>query len=192
VGFFNLNSSDAANNGLPPTRKRQLNSEGDKKTPNKCTKQNGKGDGGYRTECVFLSGINEDLRKNSIKLKQELLKAVPNVKVKDPKLTHSGCVMLTPLNPEDVNRLLKEDWSKHSFLGDNIRSSLPNHKKLEYKAVILGIDPEITEDDIREELKSSNGITVTAVTRLVRRECKTRTFRVMVTLENEEIQREVL
>ena len=142
-----------------------LKKPGGPSTPNKRIKQIGKGDGGYKTECVFLSGVNEDLRKNGIKFKKELLKAVSNIKTKEAKLARSGSVMLTPVTPEDVKKLLKEDWTKHSFLGTSTQASLPKHKKIEYKAVILGVDPELEESDIEEELKNSNNITATAVRR---------------------------
>ena len=81
-------------------------------------------DDGYIVEKVFLSGISEPIRKNGITFKEGILRALPNLKIKDIHFTRLGTVILSPATPQDHNKLIEEDWSKHSFLGSNVQASV--------------------------------------------------------------------
>ena len=123
-------------------RKRAPDAEAVDPPPSKKTL----GSDGVKAESVFLTGVKEELRKNGIDFQREFSKAVPNIKLEQATFTRSGCVILRPASPEDFSKLMKEDWSKHVSLGNSISASLPKSKKLEYKVVVTGVDPDLDDD----------------------------------------------
>ena len=149
-------------------------------------------DEGYRVEKVFLSGISEPIRKNGITFGKAILKAMPDIKIKDIHFTRSGAVILLPATPLDCNKLLKEDWSKHSFLGSNVQASVDKNKKIEYKAVVTQVDPDLDDEEVKEEIEARNDLKVTEYIRFLNKETKAKTYKILISLENEDKQRQVL
>ena len=158
----------------PPPSKKTLNSDG------------------VKVESVFLTGVKEELRKNGIVFQREFSKAVPNIKLEQATFTRSGCVILRPASPEDFSKLMKEDWSKHVSLGNSISASLPKSKKLEYKVVVTGVDPDLDDDTLRSELEARNNLKLKSIARLFNKEKRTKIYKIIICLENEETQKRVL
>ena len=115
---------------------------------------------------MFLTGVKSEVRKNGIVFLSEFKKAVPHIEIKKTVFTQSGSVILTPATPEDFSKLMKEDWSKHVSLGTSISASLPKSKKLEHKAVITGVDPDLDDDTLKTELEARNNLKLTSIARL--------------------------
>ena len=148
--------------------------------------------GGGKAESVFLSGISNNIKKNGISFQREFSKALPQIKISQVNFTRSGCVILSPATPEDFSRLMKEDWSKHVSLGLNITASISKSKKVEYKAVVTGVDPDLDDDELKNEMEERNQLKVTSIARLLHKGTKTKTYKVMVCFENEETQKRVI
>ena len=147
---------------------------------------------GLKAESVFLTGVKKEFVKNGIIFQKEFEKVVPHIKIVRASFTQSGCAILSPASPEDFSKLMKEDWSKHVSLGSDISASLPKSKKLEYKVVVTGVDPDLDDDTLRTELEARNSIKVINLARLYNKEKRTKIFKVIITLENEESQKQVL
>ena len=146
---------------------------------------------GGKFENVFLTGFKPEIIKNGIVFQREFDKAVPNIKLSYVNITRAGTVIAAPATPEDFSRLMKEDWAKHTTLGD-VKASTSKNKKVEYKAVVTGVSPELDDDDLKTELEARNGLKLTNIARLVNKESRTKTYKVIVCLENEETQKRVL
>ena len=147
---------------------------------------------GGKVESVFLSGVSDNVKKNGIVFKREFSKALPHINITQVHNARSGSVILTPATPADFSRLMKEDWSKHVSLGINIKASTDKGKKVEYKAVITGVDPELDDDVLKTEIEERNQLKVTELVRLLNKGTTTKLWKVKITLENEEAQRRVL
>ena len=145
-----------------------------------------------KVENVFLSGISDNVKKNGIIFRKEFSKALPHINITKVGFTRSGSVILFPTAPEDFSRLIKEDWSKHVSLGSNIKASTDKGKKVEYKAVITGVDPDLDDDVLKTEIEERNNLKVTNLVRFCIKGTQTKTYRVQISLENEETQKRVL
>ena len=64
----------------------------------------------------------------------------------------------------NVNRLMKEIWTKHVSLGNNL--SRNRNKKVEYKAIILAVDPDLDDDSLKQELEERNSLKLTNLYKL--------------------------
>ena len=146
----------------------------------------------WHCESVFLTGFKKEVTKNGIVFERELKKSLPHINVKQVKINRSGCVILSPSAPEDFSRLMKEDWSKHVSLGSNIKVSVHKDKKVEYKVVIKGVDPELDDATLKTELEERNNLKVTNLARLLHKPTGGKTWKIIVSLENEETQKRVL
>ena len=124
--------------------------------------------------------------------RKEFSRAVPNITIKDFNVTKSGCVILSPATPEDFSRIMNEDWSKHVSLGNDISASISKNKQVEYQAVVLGVDPDLDDQTLKEELEERNSLKLTSVSRLFHKNPRTKTWKIMITLENEDTQKQVL
>ena len=189
VHFISFHGGHSVDRGRSGSRKRKPEAEAEN-TDSKRHKQ--LGSNGARVESVFLTGVKSEVRKNGIVFLSEFKKAVPHIEIKKTVFTQSGSVILTPATPEDFSKLMKEDWSKHVSLGTSISASLPKSKKLEYKAVITGVDPDLDDDTLKTELEARNNLKLTSIARLFNKEKRTKTYKVIITLENEESQRRVI
>ena len=147
---------------------------------------------GYKTENVFLSGIKGEIKKNGIVFKREFSREVPDIKLKSVFFTRSGSVGLTPDTPHDCNALLALDWSKHPSLGNDIKATPDRAKMVDHIAVITGVDPELDDNTLKEELEDRNNLKVTNIKRLFNKEKQTPIYRVKLWLENEETLKRVL
>ena len=150
------------------------------------------GSDGVRIESVFLTGVKEDFTKNGIIFQREFGKAVPHINIAKANFTRSGCVILTPATPEDFSKLMKEDWSKHILLGNSISASLPKSKTVKYQAVVTGVDPELDDDTLKTELEGRNNLKLNNIARLLNKETRSKTYKVIIGLENEETQKRVV
>ena len=63
---------------------------------------------------------------------------------------------------------------------------------IEHKVVITGVDPELDDDILKEELESRNNLKLTNISRFFHKETKTKIWKVGVVLENEETLKRVL
>ena len=183
-------------NGTPSSRSMSAHQSRKRKRVGEveAVDQNGKqiSSNGNKVESVFLTGVNKEITKNGIVFQKAFESAVPNIKVNRANITRSGCVILSPATPEDFSRLMKEDWSKHVSLGSAISASLPKSKKLEYKVVVTGVDPDLDDDTLKAELESRNDLKITGLARLHNKETRAKIFKVIICLESEEIQKRLL
>ena len=65
----------------------------------------------------------------------------------------------------NVNRLMKEIWTKHVSLGNNLAVFLSRNRnnKVEYKAIILAVDPDLDDDSLKQELEERNSLKLTNI-----------------------------
>ena len=63
---------------------------------------------------------------------------------------------------------------------------------VQHKAVITGVDPDLDDNTLKTELEERNNLRVTNLARLLNKEDRTKTYKVIIHLENEEVQRRVL
>ena len=158
---------------------------------NKRPRQQGSNNG-YKTETVFLSGVKDLVRKNDIVFQREFSKAVPGIKIKNAFFTRSGSVGLIPATPHDVNALLAEDWTNHTNLGDSVKASPDRSKIIAHRAVITGVNPDLDDDSLKEELEDRNNLKLTSIKRLPNRATGTGSWKVILGLEDEGTQKRVL
>ena len=123
---------------------------------------------------------------------KEFSRAVPGIKIQNVFFTRSGSVGLTPATPRDVNALLAEDWTQHTQLGESVKASPDRSKIIEHKAVITGVDPNLPDNILKEELEDRNNLKLTSISRFFHKETKTKIWKVGVVLENEETLKRVL
>ena len=170
------------------SRKRKANEEME---ANKRPRQQGSNNGS-KTETVFLSGVKDEIKKNGIIFKREFSRVVKGIKIIQVFFTRSGSVGLIPATPRDVNALLAEDWSKHTELGDSVEASPARAKIIKHIAIIKGVDPNLDDNTLKEELESMNNLSLTSIERCIHRESGTKTWKVKLGLENEETLKRVL
>ena len=184
-----VSAADRRDRSVSRKRKGDEDAGGGKhKQPRQISPTNSSG----RVENVFLSGVSDNVKKNGITFRKEFSKALPQVNLTKVSFTRSGSVILFPSAPEDFSRLIKEDWSKHVSLGSNIKASTDKGKKVEYKAVITGVDPTVDDDELKLEIEDRNNLKVTDLVRFLNKGTQTKTWRVLICLENEETQKRVL
>ena len=62
-------------------------------------------------------------------------------------------MLVHPKEPKDSNSLLKKGaFPENSILGPNVTARLPKSQTITHQVIIKNIDPEVTEDEVKEML----------------------------------------
>ena len=104
----------------------------------------------YDAQVVLLDGVHDNLKSNPKKFMNALRTVKPELKVKSVRKTASGAMLVEPVDPKDTNSLLKEDaFPPGSILGQAVKARLPKAQTITHQVVILGLDTDITEEEIK-------------------------------------------
>ena len=124
----------------------------------------------YNAQVVLLDGIHENLKSNPTKFLKALRSLKPDLEIKSVRKTASGSMLIHPKQPKDCNSLLKKDaFVPNSILGPNVTARLPKSQTITHQVIIKQIDPEVTEDEVKEMLTRQQ-LPFTHVKRIISRQ----------------------
>ncbi|KAJ8022989.1 hypothetical protein HOLleu_38042 [Holothuria leucospilota] len=141
---------------------------------------------------VILTGLPPDLR-NPIEIRRYLEECHPSAQVIGIKTSRKGLTIIAAQNPASQKTLLGQ-WKP--IRGRTPTPRLPKEKKdkaEETEGVIVGLHPEVTEEDLAAELSgNTNGFTLCSFRRFFRKGTKTPTWKAAVRFRTpEELDRAV-
>ena len=120
------------------------------KVPEKPPQTPGKS---YNAQVVLLDGVHDNLKTNPKKFLEALKSIKPELAIKYVRKTASGAMLVHPKEPKDSNSLLKKDaFAPNSILGPNVTARLPKEQTITHQVIIKNIDPEVTEDEVKQML----------------------------------------
>ncbi|KAJ8030992.1 hypothetical protein HOLleu_27572 [Holothuria leucospilota] len=100
---------------------------------------------------ILVQNVNPTVVKNALKLSGLIKREKPNATIEQIKPIRNNAILIYPSDEKSANILLKP-WSQESELGKP-KPKLPQNKSLpSYGVVICGVNPEITENEIKVSL----------------------------------------
>lgn len=139
---------------------------------------------------ILLSNILSTAIKNSIKLAGLIKKAKPTAKIDNIKIVNNTTILIFPANEHSANILLKP-WETTPDIGSP-KPKLPQGKQEpQFLAVICGVNPEISDGEIKTELEDF-GFATKFVKRLISNATKKATWKVKLGLCHEDDLKEVI